>query len=51
MKVRLNEMDVISIHSLHTEGDIFPPANGRYLDISIHSLHTEGDSGGVCGDV
>ena len=33
----------ISIHSLHTEGDIQVIIRLRNQDISIHSLHTEGD--------
>ena len=34
---------VISIHSLHTEGDILTPFLFTPFAISIHSLHTEGD--------
>ena len=33
----------ISIHSLHTEGDIRRDRADRRSEISIHSLHTEGD--------
>ena len=34
----------ISIHSLHTEGDILDQCHAvRIIFISIHSLHTEGD--------
>ena len=37
------DMITISIHSLHTEGDlVIIPFNARFT-ISIHSLHTEGD--------
>ena len=35
---------LISIHSLHTEGDNFSPMSNIEFSISIHSLHTEGDS-------
>ena len=35
---------VISIHSLHTEGDTLATICQRNLCISIHSLHTEGDN-------
>ena len=34
----------ISIHSLHTEGDVDYTAREVAADISIHSLHTEGDA-------
>ena len=33
----------ISIHSLHTEGDLRHRRERRLDNISIHSLHTEGD--------
>ena len=33
----------ISIHSLHTEGDLGEREYKTELNISIHSLHTEGD--------
>ena len=33
----------ISIHSLHTEGDLLCHQAGSLSHISIHSLHTEGD--------
>ena len=33
----------ISIHSLHTEGDLPSIRRRRKIQISIHSLHTEGD--------
>ena len=36
--------EVISIHTLHTEGDADEPGEGDDLAISIHTLHTEGDS-------
>ena len=39
-----NKNNIISIHSLHTEGDVlWVAAPGRSGNISIHSLHTEGD--------
>ena len=34
---------IISIHSLHTEGDLQHSTVPSYRHISIHSLHTEGD--------
>ena len=34
---------IISIHTLHTEGDHTIPYAGAQIDISIHTLHTEGD--------
>ena len=34
---------LISIHSLHTEGDALSWFGSIEGDISIHSLHTEGD--------
>ena len=34
----------ISIHSLHTEGDLVGHHKGTGKTISIHSLHTEGDA-------
>ena len=38
------DMDSISIHSLHTEGDCTSCPDNRSISIiSIHSLHTEGD--------
>ena len=40
----------ISIHTLHTEGDVAVPIPDKgNIPISIHTLHTEGDCGGfVC---
>ena len=35
---------VISIHTLHTEGDTTCPHYDDMDGISIHTLHTEGDS-------
>ena len=36
---------IISIHTLHTEGDlVFPVPPFDTLTISIHTLHTEGDT-------
>ena len=37
---------LISIHSLHTEGDACSGSCAGGFVISIHSLHTEGDEGG-----
>ena len=36
--------DFISIHTLHTEGDIADVLKIKDIRISIHTLHTEGDS-------
>ena len=33
----------ISIHTLHTEGDLKINFHHPQSDISIHTLHTEGD--------
>ena len=33
----------ISIHTLHTEGDVIPAMLISTIPISIHTLHTEGD--------
>ena len=36
---------LISIHALHTEGDVFVTQSpALWSKISIHALHTEGDS-------
>ncbi len=39
---------VISIHTLHTEGDRRGMDQGEKYYISIHTLHTEGDQ--ICGE-
>ena len=36
-------MCYISIHTLHTEGDLSAALQGTKGYISIHTLHTEGD--------
>ena len=41
---------VISIHTLHTEGDTTCPHYDDMDGISIHTLHTEGDSILICQD-
>ena len=38
-----NKNNIISIHSLHTEGDWRKCTSVYGCGISIHSLHTEGD--------
>ena len=39
--------EIISIHTLHTEGDEMTLNTYTHTDISIHTLHTEGD---ILGD-
>ena len=43
-----DDFNDISIHSLHTEGDLLRYVHGGCaISISIHSLHTEGDEDGA----
>ena len=43
MWVRIDDPAIISIHTLHTEGDIRRLNMAIQTVISIHTLHTEGD--------
>ena len=37
-------LNLISIHTLHTEGDVKATDDAGNTGISIHTLHTEGDT-------